>query len=101
MSPLSNWATCRPVPKRGLARALQIMTMPNFLLRLGRRWQNYSSRFFTRDRLKVFSMLLITSNKPRQLLHIRYIGLVPAEDFLHSREELKLQLAELSPGFSL
>jgi 2-phosphosulfolactate phosphatase len=28
-SPLSDWATCRPVPKRGLVRALQIRTPPN------------------------------------------------------------------------
>ena len=46
-------------------------------------------------------MLLITSNKSRQLLYIRYAGQVRPEEFLRSREDLVAQLVELSAGFRL
>jgi hypothetical protein len=46
-------------------------------------------------------MLLVTSNKPKQLLCISYLGRVRPEEFEQSREDLKLQLGELSPGFRL
>jgi hypothetical protein len=46
-------------------------------------------------------MLLVTSNKSRRLLHVRYIGRVQPADFLHGREDLATQLGELSPGFRL
>lgn len=46
-------------------------------------------------------MLLITSNKSRQLLHIRYVGRVRPEEFQRSREDLVAQLAALSAGFRL
>lgn len=46
-------------------------------------------------------MLLITSNKPRQLLFVSYIGHVRAEEFQRSRENFAAQLGEMSPGFTL
>ncbi|MFZ1072264.1 MAG: hypothetical protein WAO21_02405 [Verrucomicrobiia bacterium] len=46
-------------------------------------------------------MLLVTSNKSKQLLHISYIGPVRLEELQHSREDLTTQLGELSPGFRL
>lgn len=46
-------------------------------------------------------MLLITSNKTKQLLHIRYLGPVQLKDFQHGQEDLVAQLKELSPGFRL
>jgi len=46
-------------------------------------------------------MLLITSNKSRQLLHIRYVGQVRPEEFQGSREDLVAQLGELPAGFRL
>ena len=46
-------------------------------------------------------MLLVTSNKARQLLYISYIGSVRLEDFQSSREDLTAQLKELSPGFRM
>jgi hypothetical protein len=46
-------------------------------------------------------MLLVTSNKSRQLLYVSYIGRVQPEEFQHGQEELKRQLKELSAGFRL
>ncbi|MGB7768000.1 MAG: hypothetical protein WBN22_04000 [Verrucomicrobiia bacterium] len=46
-------------------------------------------------------MLLITSNKPKRLLHISYLGRVRPEEFERGREDLATQLAEMSPGFRL
>jgi hypothetical protein len=46
-------------------------------------------------------MLLVTSNKSRQLLYVSYIGRVRPEEFQHGREDLKAQLRELSTGFRL
>ena len=46
-------------------------------------------------------MLLVTSNKPKQLLCVSYIGRVRPEEFHHGREELQAQLGELSIGFRL
>lgn len=46
-------------------------------------------------------MLLVTSNKSRQLLHVRYIGHVRLEEFQSSQEDLTTQLGELSAGFRL
>lgn len=46
-------------------------------------------------------MLLVTSNKPRRLLCVSYIGQVRPEEFRHGREDLKVQLQELSAGFRL
>jgi hypothetical protein len=46
-------------------------------------------------------MLLVTSNKLRQLLHIRYLGPVQPAEFQQGREDLTAQLRELSPGFRL
>ena len=45
------------------------------------------------------AMLLVTSNKLKQLLHLSFIGTVRPEDFRNRREDLKAQLAGLSPGF--
>lgn len=44
-------------------------------------------------------MLLVTSNKLKQLLHISYIGRIQAQDLQNSREDLKAQLQDLSPDF--
>jgi hypothetical protein len=49
----------------------------------------------------MISMLLITSNKSKQLLHICYIGPVRLEEFQNGRKDLTAQLGDLSPGFSL
>ena len=46
-------------------------------------------------------MLLVTSNKSKQLLHICYIGPVRLGELQRSREDLTTQLGELSPGFRL
>ena len=46
-------------------------------------------------------MLLVTSNKSRQLLHVRYAGPVRLEELQRSREDLTMQLEEMSPGFRL
>ena len=46
-------------------------------------------------------MLLVTSNKSKQLLHIRYLGQVRREEFQRGAEDLTTQLGELSPGFHL
>lgn len=46
-------------------------------------------------------MLLVTSNKSRHLLHIRYIGRVQPAEFQHSQKDLTTQLEELSPSFRL
>ncbi len=46
-------------------------------------------------------VLLVTSNKSRRLLHIRYIGRVQPAEFEGSREDLTTQLGELPPGFRL
>ena len=46
-------------------------------------------------------MLLVTTNKSRQLLYVSYIGRVRPEEFQHGREDLKAQLKELSAGFRL
>ncbi len=46
-------------------------------------------------------MLLVTSNKSKQLLHVSYIGPVRLEELQGGREDLTTQLEELSPGFRL
>jgi anti-anti-sigma regulatory factor len=46
-------------------------------------------------------MLLVTSNKSRRLLHIRYIGRVQPAEFQHGQKDLTTQLEELSPRFRL
>ena len=46
-------------------------------------------------------MLLVTSNKTRQLLCVSYIGRVRPEEFPRNREDLTVQLKELSAGFRL
>lgn len=46
-------------------------------------------------------MLLVTSNKSRQLLYVSYIGKVQPEEFQQGREDLEAQLKELSQGFRL
>lgn len=44
-------------------------------------------------------MLLITANKSRQLLHVRFIGLVRAQEMADARAELAAEMGRLSPGF--
>ncbi len=44
-------------------------------------------------------MLLVTSNKSRQLLYAHFIGPVRAEEFAAGRADLAVQLAGMSPGF--
>ncbi len=46
-------------------------------------------------------MLLVTSNKSRQLLLIRYVGRVQPEEFQRGRADLVAQLGELPAGFRL
>jgi len=47
------------------------------------------------------SMVLVTSNKPRQLLYISYIGRVRLTEFSPGQADLRTQLGGLSPGFTL
>ena len=47
------------------------------------------------------SMVLVTSNKSRQLLYVSYIGQVRLAEFPPGHADLKTQLGELSPGFTL
>jgi hypothetical protein len=56
---------------------------------------------FQSGQTKVIPMLLVTSNKSKQLLQICYIGQVRLEDLQSGREDLTTQLKELSPGFRL
>ncbi len=44
-------------------------------------------------------MFLVTSNKPRQLLHLNYIGRVSPEELRHGAEDIQAMIAELKPGF--
>ena len=46
-------------------------------------------------------MLLVTSNKPRQLLLISYIGRVQPAEFERHRPDFTAQVEEFSPGFRL
>jgi hypothetical protein len=46
-------------------------------------------------------MLLVTSNKSKQLLYLTYIGHVQVGEFEQRREEFTTQLGEMSPGFRL
>ena len=46
-------------------------------------------------------MILVTSNKLKQLLCVAYIGRVRVEDFQRTREDFTAQLGELSPRFRL
>lgn len=44
-------------------------------------------------------MLLVTSNKSKQLLSVSFIGEVRPEEFSAGRSELATELAGLAPGF--
>ena len=44
-------------------------------------------------------MLLITSNRSKQLLSVSFIGDVRPEEFQNGRKELATEMAGLSPGF--
>jgi len=57
--------------------------------------------YSTSGTIRVMDMLLVTSNKPKQLLYISYLGRVRPEEFERNREDLTMQLGELSPGFRL
>jgi len=46
-------------------------------------------------------MILVTSNKSKQLLQVRYVGRGQPEEFQRTEAEFRSQLDELSPGFSL
>jgi hypothetical protein len=46
-------------------------------------------------------MVLVTSNKSKQLLYVSYIGQVQPGQFQSGREDLNAQLGELSAGFRL
>jgi hypothetical protein len=46
-------------------------------------------------------MLLVTSNKSKQLLYVSYIGRVRPQEFQRDREDFITQLGEMSPGFRL
>jgi hypothetical protein len=46
-------------------------------------------------------MLLVTSNKSKQLLYVSYVGQVRPEEFQHGWEDLQAQLNDLSAGFRL
>jgi hypothetical protein len=46
-------------------------------------------------------MLLVTSNKLKRLLYFSYSGEVRLEELQSGLEDLKAQLAELSPGFRI
>ncbi len=44
-------------------------------------------------------VLLVTSNKAKQLLHIRFLGNVQILEFQSAREDIRTELKGLSPGF--
>jgi hypothetical protein len=44
-------------------------------------------------------MVLVTSNKVRQLLYVTYIGRVRPADFTRQQPDLEALMAELSPDF--
>src|ERR1035437_3992858 len=44
-------------------------------------------------------MLLVTSNKSKQLLYLCFVGAVRSDEFANGREDVITQLAALSPGF--
>lgn len=46
-------------------------------------------------------MFLVTSNKPKQLLHLSYLQRDKPEEFRRGREDIKTLLADLKPGFRL
>jgi len=50
---------------------------------------------------RIFPVLLIMTNKSKQLLRVSYVGHVQREDFRDNFADLTAQLAELSPGFRL
>jgi len=47
----------------------------------------------------VIFMLLVTSNKSKQLLNVRFIGQVRPEEIQSSWEEVTTEMGALSPGF--
>jgi anti-anti-sigma regulatory factor len=55
--------------------------------------------YFDSRRAKVIRMLLVTSNKSKQVLQIRFIGQVRPEEFQGGREDVTAEAAALSPGF--
>jgi len=46
-------------------------------------------------------MFLATINKPKNLLHLSYIGEVRVEELAQSREDIVMLSADLTPGFRL
>jgi anti-anti-sigma regulatory factor len=44
-------------------------------------------------------MILVTSNKSKQLLHVSYVGQVRAKELEELQKDLKVELGGLSPGF--
>src|SRR5215831_3078791 len=46
-------------------------------------------------------MILLTSNKPKQILLFTFIGHVTAAELAKGQQDLPSLLAELSPGFTL
>ena len=46
-------------------------------------------------------MFLATANKAKQLLYSSYIQRVQPDDIKHALEDVKVLLADLSPGFRL
>ena len=46
-------------------------------------------------------MILVTTNRSRQLLYLNYIGVVTADELRECRSEIEAQAVELKPGFTL
>jgi hypothetical protein len=46
-------------------------------------------------------MILVTSNKSKQMLQVRYIERVQPKDFQDTQEDFLAQLGDMAPGFSL
>ena len=46
-------------------------------------------------------MILITSNRAKQLVYVHYSGQVEVADFQDRREDFVAQLSEMKPGFLL
>lgn len=44
-------------------------------------------------------MLLVSSNKSKQLLHVRFIGRLRPEEFRNAEADLIVELGQLSSGF--
>ncbi|MGD1089185.1 MAG: hypothetical protein ABR955_10735 [Verrucomicrobiota bacterium] len=86
-------ASLEPTPETPKATILfQYIVAPNDFRRIIR------SNFHL-GRAKVIFMLLITSNRSKELLYVTFSGRVRVEEFQNAREDLTTELGVMPPGF--